>query len=332
MSLRVALLEPFEPPMADRIREVFSDAGFDLAMVADRSAGNRTAALRDADYAVAVNAPLHGEDIPDEHRLRLVHKWGAGYDSVDVEALRRRSIPLLRTTGVNAAFVAELALVLMIGARRHLFATERDVHAGGWNPKPHWISSSSLTGKHVGFVGFGAVAQALAALLVPFGCTLSCTTRRPLDPALAARFAISEKPLGELLVAADAVTLHAPLSPATRHMIGPREIALMKPDAVLVNTARGGLVDEASLIEALRTRRIAAAGLDVFATEPLPANHPLRALENVVLTPHLGGKVRENLDGVVRHIVRNLLAHAAGESLPLSDIVVAEGLAPPPSA
>jgi D-3-phosphoglycerate dehydrogenase len=318
--------------MADRVRELFSDAGFDLLMVADRSPERRTAALADADYAVAVNAPLHGEDIPAKHRLRLVHKWGAGYDTVDVEALRQRTIPLLRTTGVNAVFVAELALTLMIGARRHLFTADRQVHAGEWNPKPHWIISSSLAGKHVGFVGFGAVAQALAAFLMPFGCTLSCTKRQPLDPAIAARFAITERPLPELLAEADVVTLHAPLSPATRHMIGPREIAQMKPGAVLVNTARGSLVDEASLIEALRAKRIAGAGLDVFATEPLPADHPLRTLDNVVLTPHLGGKVRENLDGVVRHIVNNLLAHAAGKPLPLSDVVLAEGLDPPPAA
>jgi len=314
MRKRVALLDPFQGEMLETVRAAFEHGGFELVVVADRSDSAQSAALDGADYAIPVSVPLRATNLPSHDRLRLVHKWGAGVDTVDVEALAARGIPLLRTAGANAVYVAELALALMIMARRNLGAADRDTHLGRWDGATHWTESSSIVGKTVGLIGYGAIARTLESYLVPFGCKVVRSTRiRDTSEG--------NLPLTELLQVADVVSLHVPLNATTRGMIGIDQLAQMKPDSTLINTARGPLVDEIALVEALRNATIGSAGLDVFNTEPLPEEHPLRSLKNVVLTPHLGGKVRENLVGVVDHIITNLLLYEAGRPLPTQDLV-----------
>lgn len=315
MVRRVALLDPFEGAMLDTVRAAFEASGFDLIVVADRTDAAQAAALADADYAVPVNNPLSSRNLPPHDRLRLVHKWGAGFDTVDVEALAARSIPLLRTSGVNASYVAELAVALMIMTRRNLARADRSTRTGQWEGKRHWIESSSIIGKTVGLVGFGAVARAVAEALKPFGCTI-------LKTRSSSHLGDDVVTLQELLERCDIVSLHAPLTAETRGLIGTKQFAMMKSSATLINTARGPIVDESALLAALRDGTIAGAGLDVFDAEPLPAGHPFLTLENLVLTPHLGGKVRENLNATVQHIIRNILRFEAGEPIAPEDILI----------
>jgi phosphoglycerate dehydrogenase-like enzyme len=318
---RVALLQPFAPAIVERIRALTEPDGFSLDTVADAGPVARRAALATADYAVVVSVALDAADLDHAPRLRLVHKWGAGVDNIPLDALRARRIPVLRTAAINAPYVAEHALALILAVLRNVAAADRSMREGRWTGSDHWLSSRSLHGRTVGLVGFGATAIATARLLAPFGCPILYAARSARPPEVERALGARHVPLPDLLGSSDVVSLHVPLTTETRHLIGADALAAMRPMAILVNLYRGDVVDEAALVDALRAGRIAGAGLDVFAREPLAADHPLTRLPNVVLTPHVGGKVEENLTATVGHVTGNLRRHMAGEPLPVADVV-----------
>jgi len=231
--------------------------------------------LKPATAAVVAAAP----------RLRLIQKIGVGVNTIDLEAARARGVAVCNLPGTNAPAVAELALLLMLGALRQVSRFDAAVRAGrGWALDPAVQDRlGELGGRVVGLVGYGAVPRLLAPVLAALGCRVLYTARAPKPDALG-----EWRPLEALLAEADVVSLHAPLTAETERLIDAAALARMKPGAVLVNTARGGLVDQGALTEALRGGRLAAAGLDVFADEPVDPAAPLLALPNVVLTPHVG--------------------------------------------
>jgi len=218
-------------------------------------------------------------------RLRLIQKIGVGVNTIDLEAARSRGIAVCNLPGTNAPAVAELTLLLMLGALRQVARFDAAVRAGrGWALDPAVQDRlGELGGRTVGLVGYGAVPRALSPALAAWGCRVLYTSRAPKADALGAW-----RPLEALLAEADVVSLHLPLTPETERVIDAGAIARMKPGAVLVNTSRGGLLDEEALTAALRSGRLAAAGLDVFVEEPVDPAAPLLALPNVVLTPHIG--------------------------------------------
>lgn len=315
-KIRIALLQPFPAPVSARIREICQAPSVHLDIVADTTPETRRAALRDADYAVVVSQNLTAGDLAFAGKLRLVHKWGSGTDGVDLAALRERNLPLLSTTGTNARYVAELALTLMLSVLRGIPQSDRAMRKGRWTGSAHWTSSRTLHGRTVGIVGFGAVGSALAALLRPFGCDMSYAARTRRAETVEKSLGVRPMALGDILRSCEIVSLHVPLTSETKGMIGRAELALMRSDAILVNLARGDVVDEGALAEALLAGRLAGAGLDVFQREPEPGGRAFADIPNTVLTPHIGGKVRENLDATVRHWFSNILAHAQGQALP----------------
>ena len=229
--------------------------------------------------------------------LRVVANYAVGYDNVDVAALTARGVVATNTPGVIAAATAELAIALMLALGRNVAAGDRRLRTGEpWAWTPTFMLGWGLEGRRLGIVGLGEIGTRVAALATAHGMEVvyagrgdgagagAGDGRAPGDrPAAPYR----RLPLDELLGTADVVSLHCPLTPATRHLIGRRELALMRPDAALVNTSRGPVIDEAALVEALRDRVIGGAALDVYEHEP--ELHPgLTALENVVLVPHLG--------------------------------------------
>lgn len=229
---------------------------------------------------------LTAEVIGASARLRVIAKHGSGVDNIDLAAASGRGIPVLRALAANAQAVAEHTLALVFALLKDLFPLDGAVKGGGW-PKSDY-RGREIAGSVLGLVGFGAIGQRVAALAhllemqvlvfdphVPPGTDETRITR--VDN------------LDHLLAAADVVSLHCPLTPATRHMIGTEQLRRMKPTAFLVNTARGGLIDEVALIEALRGGAIAGAGLDTFETEPPSVDHPLWTLPNLVATPHIAG-------------------------------------------
>jgi phosphoglycerate dehydrogenase-like enzyme len=217
-------------------------------------------------------------------RLVVIGRSGAGYEKVDVAACTACDVALFNAPwGLHHA-TASTALMFMLALAKRLAEQERACRAGRWELQPA-IMGSEIEGRTLGIVGLGKSGKELARLAAPFSMRiLACSRHCPPDEA--ARLGLTLVPLARLLAESDFVSLHARIDASNRRMIGEREFSLMKPTAFFINIARGALVDQAALVRALETRRIAGAGLDVFEVEPLPADDPLTRLDNVILTPH----------------------------------------------
>ena len=226
-------------------------------------------------------------------RLKIVARTGVGVDNsrIDVDAAREHRVWVTNMPGANAAAVAELALGQMVALARHSVAADAAVKGNRWAQGPRFVGSE-LAGKTLGIVGMGNIGTRVALRARAFEMALLvCDPHIPAShvTALGGRWVA----LDEVLRESDFVTLHCPLDKATRHMVGREQLALMKSSAFLVNLARGGVVDEDALVHCLRDKRIAGAAIDVMESEPPRGDHPLLALDNVLLTPHIGGSTRE---------------------------------------
>jgi phosphoglycerate dehydrogenase-like enzyme len=254
-------------------------------------------------------------------RLRFIQKWGTGYDKIDTVAAARHGIAVAITSGVNADTIAEHALTLMLAVMRNVVVADRALRAGRWIPGELRPRSQRLYGKTVGIVGFGNTGRALARQLKGFAAkVLYC--KRSGRVADEAAFDATCVGLDELYARSDVVTLHCPGGAQNRHMIDRRSFAQMKPGAVFINVARGELVVEQDLVDALTTGKLSGAGLDVFSEEPLRADSPLRALDNVVLTPHCAGSVMDDIAAMAFRSFDNIRAFFAGEPIRATDRIV----------
>jgi D-3-phosphoglycerate dehydrogenase len=233
--------------------------------------------------------------------LGLISIWGTGTDNVDLAACSARNIVVANTPGVNAHAVAEHAMALMLSVTRAIPAMDAAVRAGQW---PRRLLTQ-LEGKTLGVIGFGAIGSRVAALAAPFGMRVLVSTWGP-DDGRATAVGARHVPLETVLRESDIVSLHMRLTAETRGILGRAQLGLMKPSAFLINTARADLVDRDALLDALRSDRLAGAGLDVFHEEPLAADDPLLSLSNVVLTPHDSGMTSEMIDLGLRRAVENV--------------------------
>ncbi|MBV9697961.1 MAG: hypothetical protein JO005_13625 [Gammaproteobacteria bacterium] len=240
--------------------------------------------------------------------LRVIALHTSGCDNVDLDDATRRGVLVTTVRGVNAEVCAEFAMALLLAVVRKVVLGDRAIRAGLWTERTH--NSLDVHGATLGIVGLGQIAQAFVRRARAFGMRILVHTRSP-DATLAQRLGVEYVPLGELLERADVVGLFASLNAQSRHMIGAAELARMKPDAYLINIARGELIDEVALLAALRAGRIAGAGLDVFETEPLHRS-AFFELENVVLTPHQAGLTRGAKTAAAVRAVRNALAALEG--------------------
>jgi phosphoglycerate dehydrogenase-like enzyme len=243
-------------------------------------------------------------------KLRLIQKIGVGVNTIDLDAARTQNIAVCNLPGTNARAVAELALALMLAALRRLPRFDAAMRRGEWLDPELQDGIGELGGRTVGLIGFGAVPRLLAPVLVALGCRVIYTSRAPRPDAPG-----EWRTLDALLAEADVVSLHLPLTPETENLIDAGALARMKSGAVLINTARGGLVDQAALTEALATRRLAGAGLDVFLHEPHDASEALFRLPNVVLTPHVAWLTTGTFDRSFASAAENCRRLAAGEVL-----------------
>ena len=255
--------------------------------------------------------------------LRVISRAAAGYDAVDVAAATARGIRVMTAVGANAQSVAEFTIGLMIAVARNLPRHDAAIRAGGWE---RWRLGLELQGRRLGLVGYGQIARAVARMALGIGMRVSAWSPRlaqagaiaPVQPAAS---------LHDLLAQSDVVSLHAPLGERSRGMIGAAELALLPPEAILLNTARGGLVDEAALAAALREGRLWGAGIDTFTAEPPPADHPLLALPNVVMSPHVGAATEAARARTAEVAARHLLDVLLARPLPRQALVNPEVLA-----
>jgi phosphoglycerate dehydrogenase-like enzyme len=268
--------------------------------------------MYDADILLHVLEPVTAAVIDAAPRLRLIQKIGIGVNTIDLDAARRRDIAVCNMPGTNTQAVAELTLLLMLATLRRLAELDRLTRAGrGWTLEPELSDElGELSGRTVGLVGFGAVARRLVPVLQAIGAKIVYTSRRP-----AADAPISFVPIRELWPIVDVLSLHLPLTPETTGIIDARALAAMKRGSILINTARGPLVDETALLDALTSGHLRGAGLDVFSREPVGADDPLLGLPNVVVTPHLAWLTAETLERSLSVIVENCRRLAAGEPL-----------------
>lgn len=268
------------------------------------------AAVRDADVLVVtyldrVDAPL----LEGAPRLRHLASYGIGVNHLDLGACRARGLCVTNTPDVVTAATADHAWALLLAAARRVAEGDRVIRAGGWTSvDPAWMLGTEISGKTLGLVGFGRIGQAVAQRAAGFGMRVLYAAPRDAGFPGARRVE-----LDELLAASDFVSLHVPLTPATEGLVDRARLARMKPGAILVNTARGQVVDDAALAEALASGRLAAAGLDVFRDEPRVPEAFLR-LPNVVLTPHLGSGTRETRTAMTRMVLDEVLRVASGEA------------------
>lgn len=252
--------------------------------------------------------------------LKVVANLAVGYDNIDVQAARRRGVVVANTPGVLDDATADLAFALLLAAARRLPEAERKLRQGQWTGwSPLWLAGKDLHGAALGIVGAGRIGQAVARRGKGFGMRILYTARSP-KPAFEAELGAEYRSLPDLLAESDFVSLHVPLTPQTRGLIGRQELERMKPGAILINTARGAVLDEAALYEALSGGHLQAAGLDVYSVEPVPVDHPLLSLPNVVVLPHLGSATVETRMVMARLAAGNILAVLQGRP-PLTPVI-----------
>ena len=309
------ILIPANPLSALDVMRELAPAGFEIAVAAFGSPEFQ-AALAETEYLVGL-----GEGAMDDAfyracpKLKLVQLLSAGYDRVDIEAARRAGVPVCNNGGANAVAVSEHAMMLMLAVSRRLTWLHQNVVSGRWRGND--VANTrlyELHGRILGIVGLGTIGKKTARLAQAFGMAVQYYDIARLTEDQADALGVRFRLLDELLRTSDLVTLHVPLTPRTRHMIGAAELGLMKPAAYLINTSRGPVVDEVALHRALADGVIAGAGLDVFDQEPPAADNPLFRLPNVVLTPHYAGPTWDNQYSRFRNGFDNVQRVARGEA------------------
>jgi len=232
--------------------------------------------------------------------LRVISRYGVGLDSIDLEAAARRGITVCSSSDAPTQAVAELTLALMLNLYRRISDVDKDIRSNEWNP----LMGRLLFGKTLGIIGLGRIGKAVVKLVQPFSLTIMTNDPNP-DNEFISAYKIKLSPLKKVLSESDVISIHAPLTKETYHLIGSKELALVKKDAIILNTARGSLIDEEALIEALAKGVIGGAALDVFEEEPYYGK--LKNFDNVILTPHIGSLTKETRIRMELETVENLL-------------------------
>jgi D-3-phosphoglycerate dehydrogenase len=269
---------------------------------------------RDAD-ALIIRVPVPPEIFENAPRLRAAIRHGAGLDMVPMDAAARAGVLVANVPGVNARTVAEYVFFAAMALLRRFRVIDRDLRQEGWlKAREHTVLGNELAGKTIGIIGMGDIGHHVVAIAAGgFGLKVVATSRRPesVPPGIAFR------ELDDLMAEADIIAICCPLTPETRGMIDAKRIGRMKPTAVIVNGARGAIIDDDALIAALRENRIGGAALDVFATQPLPRDHPYFGFDNVILTPHMAGITEESMERMGTGAVAEAIRVLSGD-LPLN--------------
>ena len=290
----------------------FAEGGLEVACCAEDDDARFFALLPDIEVVWHLLRPIGAAEIAKAAKLRLIQKIGVGVNTIDLDAAAARGIAVCNLPGGNGQAVAEMTLLLMLACLRRLPLVDRALREGtGWALDPALQDSyGEIKGRTIGLVGMGGIPRLLLPVLEAMGARVIYTATAP-KPDIAAEY----RSLDDLLAEADVVSLHLPLTAETEGLIDEARIAAMKPGTVLINTARGALVDQGALAAALASGHLGAAGLDAFPVEPVDTNDPLLAMDNVVLTPHVAWLTGETFERSLTMAVENCRRLVAGEPL-----------------
>ncbi len=286
---RVVFLQQLPEKIVDVVLSHNPD-GFTTSLLdGGLSEGEQKSAIAEADFILHFGTPVHDDVLRAAGKAKLVQMMAAGYDEMNLELMSELGIPCANNGGANSWAVSDHTLMLMLALNKKLALGERSVRDGSWNRSVGRLNTYEMAGKLVGLVGIGNIGRQVARRVQAFDALVQYHDVYPLDEEREKELNVTRVGLDELFRTSDVVSLHTPLTAETRHLVNRERIATMKPTALLINTARGPVVDEAALIEGLQAGRIAGAGLDVFEQEPIDPANPLLAMDNVVLTPHIAG-------------------------------------------
>jgi D-3-phosphoglycerate dehydrogenase len=303
MTLKVLVCDPIHRDGIDRLKQ----AGFTVDVkphVTDAEL-KRLVSTYDA-LIVRSHTAVTAEVMSRGSQLKAIGRAGVGLDNIDVDAAAKRHIAVFNSPEATADAVAELTIGLLISMARDIPYADRTMKEGQWVKQE--LTGWQLDGKTLGILGLGNIGQRVAKIAKALGMRLLITKRTPPDPQLLTELAGEFVPLRELLARSDVVSIHVPFTPQTHHLIGKDELRLMKDGAYLINTARGPIVDEDALADALRSGKLAGAAVDVYAVEP-PEDLHLIALRNVVCTPHIGGQTAESQRRAATIVAEKIIAH-----------------------
>lgn len=323
MPERIVILDPLAPDRLSRF-EAFVPDQFALEAATSREPVDQIAAIERARYAVTGDVPVTAEMMRAGAKANLaaVHKWGVGYDNIDIETARTVGVRVLRTTGSNAVPVAETAVGLMLALQRSIVAGNTDMHAGKWSKWEVGPRTFMLSGKTIGLIGLGHIGQNVARMLKGFNCRLLYAKRHPLSDDEERALNVTHVSLEELIAEADVISLHCALTPETSNLIDAYRLKSMKDGALLINTARGGIVDENAVADAVESGKLRGAAFDVFEVEPTPPDHRLIGIPGIIVTPHIASQAVDNYARTVSRMIDNLSMLANGKEPPEGDIVV----------
>ena len=306
------IVQPIHEAGVKRLEE----AGIATRWASAQDMATVAAEIGDADAVITRDAGLDRAAIDAAGKLVVIANHGIGTNKIDVAHATGLDIPIVYTPSANARSVAEHAVGMMLALAKRFKAADAATHAGNWRFK-YSGGMSEISGKTLGLVGFGTIAKLVAAIAIGgFGMRVLVHSPKAPDADIAAAGATRAENLEALLREADFVSLHRPMRPDTRHTLDAAAFAAMKPTAFVINSARGALIDEAALAEALQSGRIAGAGLDVFETEPMPADSPLLACENTILAPHVAGSTEDALRETALQCAEQIIEVLAGNRPP----------------
>ena len=304
-TLKILLTNHYEGKPAEIIKSAVPD-GFELEMLESVSQQELEGKVKEADYLlVSGRLKINRTVLENATNIKMIQRTGVGLDSIDLEYIRNHDVPFYVNKGVNAQSVAEHTILLMLASLRNLVEINENTKRGIWKKQAQGVCTHELCGKTVGLIGMGAIGRKVAGMLKAFGAEVLYNDvskmKQEDENTLGIKFSTRE----EIIEKSDVISLHCPLTDDTRHMINDRTVNKMKNGVILINTARGGLIDEAALINGIKNGKIAGAGIDVYEKEPVDNSEVLN-LQNVITTPHIGGVTYDSFYQMMYQAMRNI--------------------------
>lgn len=288
-------------------------SGFELVNLQQASYEELLEKVTQADYILASGrVKIDRRIVEAAPKLKMIQRTGVGLDSIDLSVLKEKQIPLYVNQGINADSVAEHTVLLMLAALKRLTVVNAQMKEGIWIKQGNGIQNRELKGKCVGLVGMGHIGRKVARILSAFGANIVYTDVRRMPEEMENEYQIRYEQFNQLVSMSDIISLHCPLTEDSRNLFDEKVFKMMKPGSIIVNTARGGLIEEAALVNALANNEIGGAGLDVFSQEPVPSHSKLLGLENVVLTPHIGGVTYDSFRMMMQEAMNNIFMFENG--------------------